>query len=211
MKTVRKPTRRKKSKLPAGKIAIGCGVGVVALALLAGSGGNKKDAAAPTAAPAAVVTEYVTVAPVTQIPVTVAPATVPPATPVPTTQAPTAGPTEIPTLKKGSKGEAVKALQQRLIELGYLSGSADGDYGNMTANAVKDFQLVHDMKEDGVAGPDVLERIFGRWCWSNEDVWKSKSGKVYHSRPDCSGMKSATKLKLVEALRDGLTPCSHCH
>lgn len=207
MKTV----RRKQSKKVNGKVVLGAAGGVVVLALLAGGGGSKKDAPAPTAAPAAIVTEYVTVAPVTQIPVTVAPATVPPATPIPATQAPTAGPTEIPTLKKGSKGEAVKALQQRLIDLGYLSGSADGDYGNMTANAVKDFQLVHDMKEDGVAGPDVLDRIFGRWCWSNEDVWKSKSGKVYHSRPDCSGMKSATRLKLVEALRGGLTPCSQCH
>lgn len=210
MKTV----RRKQSKKINGKVVLGAAGGVVVLALLAGGGGSKKDAPAPTAAPAAIVTEYVTVAPVTQIPATQAP-TVAPATRAPTvapaTQAPTAAPTEIPTLKKGSKGEAVKALQQRLIDLGYLSGSADGDYGNMTANAVKDFQLVHDMKEDGVAGPDVLERIFGRWCWSNEDVWKSKSGKVYHSRPDCSGMKSATKLKLVEALRKGLEPCSHCH
>ena len=44
------------------------------------------------------------------------------------------------TLEKGSKGEEVKALQQRLIDLLYLSGNADGDYGNKTKAAVEGFQ-----------------------------------------------------------------------
>lgn len=45
-----------------------------------------------------------------------------------------------PTLEKGSKGDDVKALQQRLIDLLYLSGNADGDYGNKTKAAVEEFQ-----------------------------------------------------------------------
>ena len=44
------------------------------------------------------------------------------------------------TLEKGSKGEEVKALQQRLIDLLYLTGSADGDFGNKTKAAVEGFQ-----------------------------------------------------------------------
>ena len=219
MKTVRKPTRRKQKKLPAGKIAIGCGVGMLGLILFAGSGGNKKDAAVPTAAPAAIVTEYVTVGPVTQIPATVAPATVAPATvpPVtkaptsaPATQAPTAAPTEIPTLKKGSKGEAVKALQQRLIEMNYLKGTADGDYGAKTVQAVKDFQLVNHLPIDGVAGPETIRLMF-RYPTYNSVVYKSKNGKVYHSRRECSGMKNPTSMTLVEAMSQNLGPCSHCH
>lgn len=103
MKTV----RRKQKKKVNGKVALGAIGGVVVIGLIAGGGGgSKKDAPAPTDAPAAIVsvTDYVTVAPVTQIPVTVAPATVPPATMIPATaapatQVPTAGPTEIPTLK----------------------------------------------------------------------------------------------------------------
>lgn len=43
-------------------------------------------------------------------------------------------------LTVGSKGEEVKAAQQRLIELNYLSGKADDDFGNKTASAVKDYQ-----------------------------------------------------------------------
>ena len=44
------------------------------------------------------------------------------------------------TLEKGSKGEEVKVLQQRLIDLLFLSGNADGDYGNKTKAAVEEFQ-----------------------------------------------------------------------
>ncbi|MDO4864913.1 MAG: peptidoglycan-binding domain-containing protein [Clostridia bacterium] len=64
------------------------------------------------------------------------------ATPAPTPE-PTATPTPEPgyeTLQKGSKGEAVKRLQERLIELNYLTGSADGDFGNKTKEAVEKFQ-----------------------------------------------------------------------
>lgn len=206
MKTV----RRKQNKKVNGKVVLGAAGGVVVLALLAGGGGSKKDAPAPTAAPAAIVTEYVTVAPVTQIPVTVAPATVPPATPVPATQAPTAGPTEIPTLKKGSKGEAVKALQQRLIDLKYLSGKADGDFGSMTAKAVKDFQLVNHFETNGIATPNIIESMFSRWCRPNMTVYRTSSGSVYHFDPSCSNMKNPISLTLVEAMTRHLDQCQKC-
>ncbi|MBQ3270567.1 MAG: peptidoglycan-binding protein [Clostridia bacterium] len=40
----------------------------------------------------------------------------------------------------GAKGDDVLALQQRLAQLGFLSGKADGSYGKQTANAVMAFQ-----------------------------------------------------------------------
>ncbi|WP_260614753.1 L,D-transpeptidase family protein [Microbispora sp. KK1-11] len=46
------------------------------------------------------------------------------------------------TLKLGAKGSAVKALQARLKELGYVPGSADGRYGGATLTAVWAFQKV---------------------------------------------------------------------
>ncbi|WP_319018436.1 L,D-transpeptidase family protein [Microbispora sitophila] len=46
------------------------------------------------------------------------------------------------TLKLGAKGSAVKALQARLKELGYMPGSADGRYGGTTLTAVWAFQKV---------------------------------------------------------------------
>ncbi|TQS23688.1 L,D-transpeptidase family protein [Microbispora hainanensis] len=46
------------------------------------------------------------------------------------------------TLKLGAKGSAVKALQARLKELGYVPGSVDGRYGGATLMAVWAFQKV---------------------------------------------------------------------
>ncbi|MEU6413410.1 L,D-transpeptidase family protein [Microbispora sp. NPDC046933] len=46
------------------------------------------------------------------------------------------------TLRLGAKGSAVKALQTRLKELGYVPGSADGRYGGATLTAVWAFQKV---------------------------------------------------------------------
>ena len=43
-------------------------------------------------------------------------------------------------LKKGSRGEEVKELQQQMIDLGVLEGSADGVYGKKTEAAVKKLQ-----------------------------------------------------------------------
>lgn len=59
-----------------------------------------------------------------------------------------------PTLRKGSKGEYVTLLQTKLIQLGYSlpKYGADGDYGNETINAVKQFQRDHGLVADGVTG-----------------------------------------------------------
>lgn len=43
-------------------------------------------------------------------------------------------------LASGSKGERVEALQERLIQFGFLEGVADGSYGRQTVNAVRRFQ-----------------------------------------------------------------------
>jgi len=64
------------------------------------------------------------------------------------------------TLKNGSSGAEVKKLQQRLKELGYLKGSADGDFGDATEAAVKAFQAQHGLAVDGKAGPNTLSKIY---------------------------------------------------
>ncbi|WP_244460334.1 L,D-transpeptidase family protein [Microbispora triticiradicis] len=50
------------------------------------------------------------------------------------------------TLRLGAKGAAVKALQARLKQLGYVPGSADGRYGGATLTAVWAFQKVQGIK-----------------------------------------------------------------
>ena len=58
-----------------------------------------------------------------------------------------------PTLRKGSKGDLVRELQERLNSLGYDCGEADGIFGTRTKNALVTFQTKSGLDPDGVCGP----------------------------------------------------------
>ena len=97
-------------------------------------------------------------------------ASTPTATPKRTaTTKPTARPTKTPDvddldyyLQQGSSGSKVRTLQNRLIELGWLVGTADGSYSHATEYAVKAFQdRYSSLWVDGVAGPDTLKTLYG--------------------------------------------------
>lgn len=68
------------------------------------------------------------------------------------------------SLSEGSSGQKVAALQSRLVELGLLSGAADGIYGAQTASAVKEAQRLlrtagYSIKETGQADQRTLSLI----------------------------------------------------
>ena len=63
-------------------------------------------------------------------------------------------------LSVGSQGEQVKLLQQKLSALGYWL-EPDGDYGQVTAEAVKKFQSMNHLYVDGEAGPLTLKALLG--------------------------------------------------
>ena len=63
------------------------------------------------------------------------------------------------TLKTGSKGDEVKAVQQRLIDLGFLDGKADGQFGKKTADAVINFQSWNVLEVTGEVDDNTHERI----------------------------------------------------
>ena len=87
---------------------------------------------------------------------------------VPETPTPTPAPTETPaptgsawaTLRAGSSGNDVKQLQENLIQLGYLTGKADGVYGDKTVAAVRAFQKANNLTEDGTAGAATLKAVY---------------------------------------------------
>ena len=56
-------------------------------------------------------------------------------------------------LEVGSRGDDVTKVQKRLIQYGYLSGTADGRYGEKTRDAVKLFQKRNGLAVDGCVGP----------------------------------------------------------
>lgn len=65
------------------------------------------------------------------------------------------------TLEKGSKGDDVQSLQQRLIDLHYLNDKADGSYGNKTKAAVEKFQRTVGFEVTGIADPVTQAALFG--------------------------------------------------
>ena len=54
------------------------------------------------------------------------------------------------TLKRGDSSDKVRKLQEALIENGYLSGNADGQFGPMTEDAVKLYQQLVGVSDTGV-------------------------------------------------------------
>ncbi|GAA2603052.1 MULTISPECIES: GH25 family lysozyme [Streptomyces] len=67
----------------------------------------------------------------------------------------------VTTLKAGSKGTAVKALQRQLTANGHTV-NADGTFGPATTAKVKAFQKAHRLTADGIAGPDTWAALVSR-------------------------------------------------
>ena len=67
------------------------------------------------------------------------------------------------TLTRGSRGEAVRSLQQMLLDLGILRDVADGVFGAKTELAVKDYQTTAGFNSDGIAWPQMLAQLTLDW------------------------------------------------
>ena len=73
----------------------------------------------------------------------------------------------VSTLRYGSEGNEVTTLQNRLIALGYLAGSADGKFGRDTKSAVIAFQKANGLSADGVVGADTSAKLYASNVVSN--------------------------------------------
>ncbi|MFR9778974.1 peptidoglycan-binding protein [Micromonospora sp. MS34] len=87
------------------------------------------------------------------------PGPVPATPPGSATPSGSATPTATPTrsnpaeLRRGDSGPGVRALQQRLNQLGYWTGASDGTFGLLTVQAVYALQKAAGLSRDGVVGP----------------------------------------------------------
>ena len=77
------------------------------------------------------------------------------------------------TLKTGSKGEQVKLLTTRLIELGYLTGQPTESFTSAVADAVKWFQNSNGLASDGIAGFATLSKIYSSQVLSADESMAS--------------------------------------
>jgi peptidoglycan hydrolase-like protein with peptidoglycan-binding domain len=148
-------------------LAMGAGAAMVAVvvalgigAVLSGSGGDTEtsDRRPATTEPLASTTTDAPATTTARPTTTTAPPTTTTVPPTTTTTAPP-DPAADGVLELGEGGPAVLVLQQRLVDLGYWLGSADGHYGQLTRQAVMAFQKAEGLGRDGVAGPVTQGRL----------------------------------------------------
>ena len=63
------------------------------------------------------------------------------------------------TLKRGMRGDEVRALQQKLKDAGFNPGGIDGHFGKATEAALRGFQASEGLLVDGVAGRQTLAAL----------------------------------------------------
>jgi N-acetylmuramoyl-L-alanine amidase len=86
-------------------------------------------------------------------------------------------------------GEDVRALQERMLEMGYDSGRADGIYGGRTARAVAQFQREVGLTSDGSCGPQTMKalRRLGRKVVGGRPQWLREAEAFRQSGPNLVG------------------------
>jgi len=63
------------------------------------------------------------------------------------------------TVTRPMRGDDVITLQERLLELGYDAGRADGIFGPQTETALRSFQRDYGLLVDGVCGPGTMRAL----------------------------------------------------
>lgn len=109
----------------------------------------------------------------------------------PSSESPRGGVPITQTLKRGSRGEQVKILQNRLNELGYSVGTVDGIFGAQTQNAVIAFQRDNGLAADGIVGPKTIEKLYanaspiqpGKPDSPEEDEKEQEEQEEFHGIP----------------------------
>lgn len=90
-------------------------------------------------------------------------------------------------MKRGSRGSAVKAVQTRLIELGFLLDGDDGIYGRNTVDAVKRFQI-----DRGIAVTGEVDRLTYAALYGDAGIVEPESTPIPHD-PHESGFTALEK------------------
>ena len=92
-------------------------------------------------------------------------------------------------LDSGKSGKDVKTLQNRLIELGWLSGSASGKFDDATEAAVIAFQKKAKLWADGKAGPKTLEKLFSEEALTTRLPYRAEELQACQQRNPGKGQR----------------------
>ena len=64
------------------------------------------------------------------------------------------------TIRRGASGALVQKLQARLLELKLYRGPVDGSFGGGTEGAIKTFQKMQGLSQDGCVGDTTWGKLF---------------------------------------------------
>ncbi len=138
-------------------------------------------------------------------------------------------------IKRGDSGDAVVEIQRRLIELYYLSGTADGKFGPGTERAVIDFQDAAGLNRTGVVDKETYDKLMSSYAPEKEiysettptttaetsepqyDYICNRNTKVFHW-PDCRGVRQMNESNKIyvhcarsECISAGYKSCGICN
>lgn len=114
------------------------------------------------------------------------------------------------TLRIGSEGDDVQAMQEALQKLGFYSGEEDMEFSSFssgTERAVKTWQATLGVLEDGIMTADLLETLFGSsgsGLTKNEERKSTDSEKRANGAPVAS-IKDINEVQLTVGTEEGAT------
>ncbi|WP_066683901.1 C40 family peptidase [Christensenella intestinihominis] len=90
------------------------------------------------------------------------------------------------TMYPGDSGDDIRAMQDRLNELGYFDATSTGYFGSFTTSAVKSFQDANGLSVDGVVGKDTRRVLY------SDDVKKGSGSGSSESPAESSPSGSSS-------------------
>lgn len=106
--------------------------------------------------------------------------------------------------KPGDKNNHVLKIQQALTILGYYSGNQTGNYGDLTEQAVKDFQKAKGLSVDGIAGKGTIKAMFGTTAAGSSKSSTPKTEKLDWFNGGASTIPKNAKFEVMD-VRSGRT------
>ncbi len=112
------------------------------------------------------------------------------------------------SFENGDYDDEIVKIQQRLIDLGYLNGDADGSFGDMTQAAVSLFQEINGITQTGVADEFTVEVLYSIDAKENPDRQEQTDAVENETQPlevvqselpqptDSSNIDTATEVTL---------------
>ncbi|MCT8139103.1 N-acetylmuramoyl-L-alanine amidase [Anaerobacillus sp. CMMVII] len=122
---------------------------------------------------------------------------------------PTSSPIVIPSqptnrtiLSQGDRGDDVRAIQQRLNNLGFEPGPIDGIFGPLTVDAVQRFQRSARIVVDGVVGPET-RRALDNFNASGEQIEHGAPSDEPDAREEQFSGETRRMLRLMQPMMRG--------